>query len=345
MPLLPVVAMVIYTLLYVSGEITGGTFIHRLAGDMTITVSLLTSLSFEFCIQCGLIRSNTYYIQLLRPCTIPALITDNDYNILLSSDCAEKIDREIMQMAKSSPVMLSNGKRLSSAKIKGGYVLWLDDLSELIEVNDKLAEAKDDLKDDYDLICEEYDLRNREAHILERDRIYDRIIRETSGQIAVLNSLTDRFEMSEDEDERRKLLGKMVVIGAYLKRRNNLIFISERSSMISEKELYLAFLELTDNLELYGVTCGLNIRLNKPVPAVAVMEMFDTFEKMIELSLDNLSAVNISVTLNDGIFTMTVTAESSTDFNVMNGDFVTAVCDDDGEWQIVYRREAKRCKA
>lgn len=345
MPLLPVVAMVIYTLLYVSGEITGGTFIHRLAGDMTITVSLLTALSFEFCIQCGLIRSNTYYIQLLRPCTVPALITDNNYNILLSSDCAEKIDREIMQMANSSPVMLSNGKRLSSAKIKGGYVLWLDDLSELIEINDKLAEAKDDLKDDYDLICEEYDLRNREAHILERDRIYDRISRETSGQIAVLNSLTDRFEMSEDEGERRKLLGKMVVIGAYLKRRNNLIFISERSSMISEKELYLAFLELTDNLELYGVTCGLNIRLNKPVPAVAVMEMFDTFEKMIELSLDNLSAVNISVTLNDGIFTMTVTAESSTDFNVMNGDFVTAVCDDDGEWQIVYRREAKRCKA
>lgn len=52
MPLLPVVAMVIYTLLYVSGEITGGTFIHRLAGDMTVTVSLLTALSFEFCIQC-----------------------------------------------------------------------------------------------------------------------------------------------------------------------------------------------------------------------------------------------------------------------------------------------------
>ena len=322
MPLLPVVAMVIYTLLYVSGEITGGTFIHRLAGDMTVTVSLLTALSFECCIHCGLIRSNTYYIQLLQPCTVPALITDNDYNILLSSDCAEKIDREIMQMAKSSPVMLSNGKRLSSAKIKGGYVLWLDDLSELIE-----------------------DLRNREAHILERERIYDRIRRETSGQIAVLNSLTDRFELSEDEDERRKLLGKMVVIGAYLKRRNNLIFISERSSMISEKELYLAFLELTDNLELYGVTCGLNIRLNKSVPAVAVMEMFDTFEKMIELSLDNLLAVNISVTLNGGIFTMTVTVESSTDFNVMNGDFVTAVCDDDGEWQIVYRREAGRCEA
>lgn len=62
---------------------------------------------------------------------------------------------------------------------------------------------------------------------------------------------------------------------------------------------------------------------------------------MIELSLDNLSAVNISVTLNDGIFTMKVTAESGTDLAVMNGDFVTAVCDDDGEWQIVYRREAK----
>lgn len=66
---------------------------------------------------------------------------------------------------------------------------------------------------------------------------------------------------------------------------------------------------------------------------------------MIELSLDNLSAVNISVKLNGGIFTMTVTAESGTDFNVMNGDFVTAVCDDDGEWQIVYRREAGRCEA
>ena len=91
--------------------------------------------------------------------------------------------------------------------------------------------------------------------------------------------------------------------------------------------------------------CIRDSRLNKSVPAVAVMEMFDTFEKMIELSLDNLLAVNISVTLNGGIFTMTVTVESSTDFNVMNGDFVTAVCDDDGEWQIVYRREAGRCEA
>ena len=345
LPVIPVALMVIYSVLYACGAISGGTILHKISGDMTITASLLIMLTFECCIYSGLIRSNTHYIELLCPCTLQTLITDDDYNVMLASDCAEMLSKEEMRSAEKMPITISRGKRLSSTKIKGGHVLWFDDLSELEEINEKLAEMKDDLKEEYDLLCEEYELKNREAHILERDRIYDRIQKDTAGQIKALNSLIDRFELEENENERKKLLGRMVIIGAYLKRRNNLIFLSEKSDMISEKELYLAFLELTDNLELYGVTCGLNIRLNKSVPAVAVMEMFDTFEKMIELSLDNLSAVNISVTLNGGIFTMTVTAESSTDFNVMNGDFVTAVCDDDGEWQIVYRREAGRCEA
>lgn len=345
LPVLPIAAMIIYSILYVTGSIVKGSFIHTVAGDMTVTVSLLTALAFECCIHCGLIRSNTHYTELLRPCTLPALITDDDYNILLSSDCAERISKDVMRSSQGHPIMIGNGKRLSSAKIKGGHVLWIDDLSELIEVNDKLTEAKDDLKDEYDLLCEEYDLKNREAHILERDGIYNRIQLDTAGQIKILDRLTDEFELSGDENERRHILGKMLVFGAYLKRRNNLIFLSYKSDMISETELFLAFRELTDNLELYGVVCGLNIKTDSPIPSKIIMEMYDAFEKMIEISIDSITAVNIVIDEKDNIHTMMITADAENDLSVMNNDRITAVCDSDGEWQINYTSEERKCSA
>lgn len=202
---------------------------------------------------------------------------------------------------------------------------------------------KDDLKEEYDLLCEEYELKNREAHILERDRIYDRIQKDTAGQIKALNSLIDRFELEENENERKKLLGRMVIIGAYLKRRNNLIFLSEKSDMISETELYLAFRELIDNLELYGVTCGLDIKADTPLPSCTITEMFDTFEKILELSLESITAVNVVINRSANACKMTVISDAVSDLSILNGSRISAVRDDDGEWQITYTGEAEKC--
>lgn len=343
LPVIPVALMVIYSVLYACGAISSGTILHKISGDMTITASLLIMLTFECCIYSGLIRSNTHYIELLCPCTLQTLITDDDYNVLLASDCAEMLSKEEMRSAEKMPVTISRGKRLSSTKIKGGHVLWFDDLSELEEINEKLAEMKDDLKEEYDLLCEEYELKNREAHILERDRIYDRIQKDTAGQIKALNSLIDRFELEENENERKKLLGRMVIIGAYLKRRNNLIFLSEKSDMISEKELYLAFRELIDNLELYGVTCGLDIKADTPLPSCTITEMFDTFEKILELSLESITAVNVVINRSANACKMTVISDAVSDLSILNGSRISAVRDDDGEWQITYTGEAEKC--
>ena len=113
--------------------------------------------------------------------------------------------------------------------------------------------------------------------------------------------------------------------------------------MISEKELYLAFRELIDNLELYGVTCGLDIKADTPLPSCTITEMFDTFEKILELSLESITAVNVVIDRSANACKMTVISDAVSDLSILNGGRISAVRDDDGEWQITYTGEAEKC--
>ena len=49
----------------------------------------------------------------------------------------------------------------------------------------------------------------------------------------------EAYAMEENEKERKKILGKIVVIGAYIKRRSNLILIAEQSEVFPIRELEL----------------------------------------------------------------------------------------------------------
>ena len=44
-----------------------------------------------------------------------------------------------------------------------------------------------------------------------------------------MTEFIEAYSMEEDENKREKILGKIVVIGAYIKRRSNLIFIAEQT--------------------------------------------------------------------------------------------------------------------
>ena len=253
LPFVPVVLSVIYGALYIFQL----PWLRLIAGDVTVVFCLLIAATLESCIQCGLIQSNTHYNDLLLSCTLRVQLTDPEYQRLLSSRSAEPIPLQIMRQTETGPVRLDGGLRLSGAPVRGGHVLWTEDVSELLEVLEELQDVKDSLEDNNALLRAEYTLKAREAHIAEQDRLYNIIQRETAPRIKLLAELTDAFETMGDEAQRKQILGKMAVIGAYLKRRSNLIFLADKTPLFQEKELHLTFGESMDNLELCGITCGL----------------------------------------------------------------------------------------
>ena len=162
----------------------------------------------------------------------------------------------IVRQVVQSPIMLENGIRLSGKPILGGYVLWKENLSELQEIVRELEDRKEELKD-ANLIEEENLRTKKEVEKLSvKNQLYDKIQKQTARQSALLTEFIEAYSMEEDENERKKILGKIVVIGAYIKRRSNLIFIAEQTVKFPIRELELCFRETIKNLEWNHVEAG-----------------------------------------------------------------------------------------
>ena len=97
-------------------------YLKIIAGDMAAACCLLIAALFESCIQCGLIQSNSRYVEMFRSSTVAAQITDKDFNVCYAAENAKSVEKHILERAKADAVILDNGIRLCAEPISGGYV-------------------------------------------------------------------------------------------------------------------------------------------------------------------------------------------------------------------------------
>lgn len=333
MPFVPVILAIIYGAFYIARV----PLLKMIAGDMTVVFCLLFSATLESCIQCGLIQANTHYMELFDASTVGAQITDPGYQVVLSSGAAQAVNIETIWQTQQAPVMLEGGIRLSGAPIKNGYVVWTEDLSPLIKVLADLEEARENLQDNKDILEEEHAVKEREAHIAEQERLYHIIQRNTEKQILLMDTLIEQAENADSDEERRHILKKMLVIGAYLKRRSNLVFLSDKDSVLEAKELELSIGESINNLETFGVTCGFLSELTGAILAMNVIAMYDFFEEIAERSLDRMSSMLVHAGIKADFIFFSVDTDSVSDFSDLASDTIAAVRDEDGEWKLTLR--------
>ena len=333
LPFVPAAAALIYGVL----DVLRLTWLKLIAGDITVVFCLLITAVLESCIQCGLIQANTHYMELFDASTVGAQITDPEYHVILSSGAAEKVNTETLRQTRQAPVMLEGGIRVSAAPIKIGHVIWTEDMSPLLRVLSDLEEARENLQDNKDILEEEHAVKAREAHISEQERLYHIIHRDTEKQILLMDDMIQQAENAGSEEERRHILKKMLVIGAYLKRRSNLVFLSDKDSTLEAKELELSIGESINNLEIFGVTCGFLSELTEPILSMNVIAMYDFFEEIVERSMDHMSSILIRTGKKSDFIFFSVDTDSGSDFSDLSSDTVTAVQDEDGEWKLTLR--------
>lgn len=323
-------------------------FWRMLTRDMTAAFCLLFAAIIESCIQCGLIPSNTSYAQLFESSAIAAQITDTDGNVCYRSKDSGEIEAETVHRALERPVMMENGIRLSGAPIRGGYVLWKENLSELQDILQELADMKEELKDANVIEEENLKAKKQMAKLSVKNQLYDKMQKQTSRQIIFLTRLIDEYSLAENEQQRKKILGKVVVIGAYIKRRSNLIFIAEHNSIISVRELELCFAETIRNLELSGVAagflvikesshCPLSQMTGKMISSETAMRIYDFSEAVIEESLDSLSAFSVTLKQKNEKLVLSISAECEANLTETAGRYgAEAEQDFDGAWLLSF---------
>ncbi|MCR5824779.1 MAG: hypothetical protein K6G60_10150 [Lachnospiraceae bacterium] len=306
---LPLIAISL-AFLYAVLSMTGNPLIKKFAGDMSVSFSVIYMFIIESCLQSGLIRINTGYKELFENSTIRAQILDEAYNTYLTSGNAVTYPIETLRETEWGPVLLEDGIRLSNFRITGGHFLWQEDTTELFKVMQELDEAKRELEGRNAVLAEAFNTERNIRRLEEQNRLYDSIQKKTRKQINMLSKLLKEYRSAETHDQRTAILKHIIVVGVYIKRRNNLIFINEQSNVIPVRELELCFEETVSNLELADIRSSCFINAGDEIALSVATEMYDLYEKICEEVYGKIDSMLIRIYLNEDGYHMSMDVNS-----------------------------------
>ena len=332
LPFLLLTASIGYALVYVSGV----KWMQMIGGDITAAQCLMFTGILESCIQCGLIQTNTGYQALFEAGSIGAQIVDTDYDTRYASSNAPKLSAEIMRSAESEAAKLDHNTLLKSSKIPGGHVLWQEDITDITAVLQKLEENRKMIAESNDVEQENYKTKVKINTVREKNRLYDRLQAQTAHQIELLDQLLTQYEAQSDPEIRRSLLAKAAVIGAYIKRRGNLMFIGEKSNVTDTAELSACLDESFANLELMGVECAIDIPGKNSIDTRDAIRVYDFFEAVTEAAMDDLQFVWLKARSLEDAVIFNLQAESKTKLSSLSALADTCTCED-GVWRFSLR--------
>lgn len=332
LPFLGLVFMIIYVVLY----FVEGSFVRNYLNDMTTSGCLMVAVLFELVIESGLFQTNIGYDNLFQSAAITVQLADREHQIRYTSEGARTVPKEILVEADTAPVMLEQSVRLSGAAIRGGHIYWQENVSELLSVQRDLEMTQEELCDIGDVLKAEAEQKAYRLHLDEENRLYDMVETQTASQVAMLRKLTKQLRQTEDLDEAKRLLGKIVIIGTYIKRRSDLIFVSGQEQSVRTEELILGIKESAENLRIYGVECGVRILNSERLLTETAGTVYDIFEAVIEMGMDTISAILLCLEGEGNSLLLTVCADCAEDLTTLREVFpeITVWQDEDELWYL-----------
>lgn len=291
LPVIVLAASILYALIYAGGV----DWMQLIAGDITAAQCLLFAGIFESCIRCGLIRVNTGYDALFEAGTLGAQITDVDYRVHYTSANAGHFSEETMRLAENSTVNIDKNTLLKSHRIDGGHVLWQEDITDITSLLEKLSENKEKIAQGNAVERENYDIKLKINSAREKNRLYGMLQQKTARQIELIGELLSQYDNETDEEKRRNLLARVAVLGAYIKRRGNMMFITDKAETVDIIELSRALDESFANIKLLEIECAVDCPDVGEISSRDAARVYDFFEAVIEEAMASMSVVWLKV--------------------------------------------------
>lgn len=340
---LPVIPLIV-SLNYLVLNYIGIPWQKELFGDVTAFQSLMYMLCFEACIACGYIHSNSRYADLFASSVgTSAQITDMSFNVRYAAMDTKPISREKMMHAIQSPVTLADGLNLHTMPIGGGYAVWTEDVSALLEARENFEGLAEELAERNEILRYEYKRGARRRRVEEQNRLYDLLRCTTQAQINRISTLTKEYQkINKTEPTRAKtLLAEIAVLCSYIKRRKHLTLLADRDCSVAIAELVGAFTESLQALTLLNVrtTFFADSRLSV-LPSKSAAEIFDFYEQVIESDLENISSIQVSLADVEGLrLSVNICCKADLSFLAFKGNIRYETDDDEGYQHLVFLLE------
>ena len=298
--------------------------------------SVMYILTFEFCIACGYIHSNSRYVDLFASSVgTSAEITDKDFTVRYAAVNTAPISKETMKKAEQSPVTMG-GLTVHTMPIDGGYAVWTEDVSALRDIKEDSELLADELADRNEMLRYEYKREAKRRKVEEQNRLYDLLRSATQTQIDRIAELTKEYRQisSTDPDSAKTLLAEIAVLCSYIKRRKHLTLLTDRDIKIAETELHRAFNESLQTLKLLGVRSSLYVDESlSMLSGKTATAVFDFYESVIEADILNLTGIQVSLIKANGL-RLSLNVCCKADLSALvSGDNIRCEKEDDEEYQ------------
>ena len=312
-------------------------FARAIGWDLAIFESMAFTVFFESCIQSGLIQSNTRYADMFRASRdLSVQITDNDYVVQYSAENAEPISREILEKAEASPIVLNDGKLIHNMPISGGRAVWTEDISELLSLQSELKETQEELKDRKSILEQNYKIEEEHKIVEEQNRLYDLLQSKTQRQINGIEKLAEDYRNTQSEEEKRRILARIVVLGSFIKRRKDFVLLTDYTPSLPESKLTNAFAESYRALELYGIKGTYSVKTGKEYVSGDILTLaYDFFEEALETALEKARYIVANVSEIKGKLRITITLDCEIQTESLLKAYPQRIVDtEDGETEL-----------
>jgi len=285
--------------------------------EMTAMYCLLAIGIFESFIQTGLLPSNTKYRTFFSASSLRAQIIDLEGKVCYKSKLSEPVLFEEFKKLKDVGIFYHDpNTELYALPIRGGYVTWSKDISQLNQLIEELRDVGIELQDGVNLLKAEIDVKTRQIRVDEQNRLYGLTLEQTMPQLKKIKSKLSSVT-SSNKLKKQQILEEINMLAVYIKRRSSLVFVSEGMETITVDNLTRCFKESLVILEIGGIQCIFLMQTTgKITPKVAIL-FYDLFEEVIEAEFAFLRRVWI--TLGDNITGKLLTMKIDSDTEI--GDF------------------------
>lgn len=315
-------------------------FIQIFAGDMTAVCCLLMAAIYQGCILCGLIQTNNRYFELFQTSGgLDAEITDHSFQRYYHSGDFPQLSPELRSMIVNRSFVQEQGIRINHIPIRGGHLFWSEDISVLLDQYQDIREQQEELTARNRLLKKTYQKEAERRKAEEQNRLLNMIQSQTAGQLELLSQLMDELEKTESRERYNWILGKIVVVGTYLKRRKNLVLTQYTSdgNLLTMEDLRQSIAESCDSLKLckiraaYYVESG-DVQLN----ADDILKCYDTFEWLVEQLSDVMHSIFYRVSQIDEDLRISVHIVSEADLRdlVSERPELKVQQEDENEWFV-----------
>ncbi len=278
LPSLIIVCTLVYTALYIIKPSYGiGYYIDLTTFGCSVAVALLESF-----MKSGLIHSNTGYSKCFSMSDIRAQILSESGEVFYISETALPLVRENFQALKSLKTMpLNSNTLLHMEKIRGGYVAWSSDVSEISVMIKNLKSLNEKLYAEVDILSLENEQKSERARTEKLNDLHNIMLKEVLPFSQKIKSeMTKNSDMQIDK--MKKLLFETGMTSTYIKRKVNLILTAQTENCINGDEMRRCFLESFQLLEFYGKTCVINIKNACSLSLENAIFSFDLYQSIIE---------------------------------------------------------------